>query len=438
MNNKIYVLDTNVLLDDPSAIYDYETHEVMIPLAVLEELDNQKNKTSDIGYNARETSRILDDLRTKGKLNEGIKLENGSTLKIVIDKEELELPPHLSATKYDNRILSTAIDLQKSNSEKEVVMVSNDINLRLIANAFDIKAEDHKGNGIDGEKLYDGYVEINTTSNIIDKFYKDKELNPKELDEDLDEFYPHQMVQLSTTDDKNKSALGRFDGKKIVPLIFDKSTPMGIKPLNREQKFALELLLNDDIKVVTVSGKAGTGKTLLALAAGLQKVTNEKIYERVLIARPVVPMGKDMGYLPGSVEEKLEPWMQPILDNLNLIIHSNEGSYLSIDQLIENNFIQIEALTYIRGRSIPNQYIIIDEAQNLSKHEVKTILTRVGKDSKIILTGDPFQIDNPYLDKVNNGLSQVANHFYEEQLAGHIMLLKGERSEIAQISSDLL
>jgi PhoH-like ATPase len=438
MNNKIYVLDTNVLLDDPSAIYDYENHEVMIPLAVLEELDNQKNKTSDIGYNARETSRILDDLRTKGKLNEGIELENGSSLKIVIDKEELKLPPHLSATKYDNRIISTAIDLQKTNSEKEVIMVSNDINLRLIANAFDIQAEDHKGNGIDGEELYDGYVEINTTSNIIDKFYKDKELNPKELNGDFDEFYPQQMVQLSTTDDKNKSALGRFDGEKIVPLIFDKSTPMGIEPLNREQKFALELLLNDDIKVVTVSGKAGTGKTLLALAAGLQKVTNEKIYERVLIARPVVPMGKDMGYLPGSVEEKLEPWMQPILDNLNLIIHSNEGSYLSIDQLIENNFIQIEALTYIRGRSIPNQYIIIDEAQNLSKHEVKTILTRVGKDSKIILTGDPFQIDNPYLDKVNNGLSQVANHFYEEQLAGHIMLLKGERSEIAQISSDLL
>ncbi|MCF8000368.1 MAG: PhoH family protein [Halanaerobiales bacterium] len=438
MNNKIYVLDTNVLLDDPSAIYDYKEHEVMIPLAVLEELDNQKNKTSDIGYNARETSRILDDLRIKGKLNKGIELENGSSLKIVIDKEKLKLPPHLSATKFDNRILSTAIELKESNPEKEVVMVSNDINLRLIANAFDIQAEDHKSNGIDGEELYDGFIEINTTSSIIDKYYNDKKLDPQELDGDFNELYPHQMVQLSTTDDKNKSALGRFDGKKIVPLIFDKNTPMGIKPLNREQKFALELLLNDDIKVVTVSGKAGTGKTLLALAAGLQKVTNDKIFERVLIARPVVPMGKDMGYLPGSVEEKLEPWMQPILDNLNLIIHSNEGSYLSIDQLIENNFIQIEALTYIRGRSIPNQYIIIDEAQNLSKHEVKTILTRVGKDSKIILTGDPFQIDNPYLDKVNNGLSQVANHFYEEQIAGHIMLLKGERSKIAQIASDLL
>ncbi|MFO7814272.1 MAG: PhoH family protein [Halanaerobiales bacterium] len=436
--NNIYVLDTNVLLDDPRSIYDYVGEQVIIPLPVLEELDNQKNKTSDIGYNARETSRILDKLRTKGKLNEGIELDNGSSLKIVIDKKELKLPPHLSASKYDNRILTTAIDQKESNPEKEVIMVSNDINLRLIANAFDIKAEDHKSNGINGEELYNGFIELNTSSDIIDKYYSEDELNPEELEDDFDKIYPNQMVQLSTLDDKNKSALGRFDGDKIVPLIFDKKAPMGIKPLNREQKFALELLLNEDIKVVTVSGRAGTGKTLLALAAGLQKVTNDKLYERVLIARPVVPMGKDMGYLPGSVEEKLEPWMQPILDNLNLIIHSNEGSYLSIDQLIENNFIQIEALTYIRGRSIPNQFIIIDEAQNLSKHEVKTILTRVGKDSKIILTGDPFQIDNPYLDKVNNGLSQVANHFYEEKVAGHIMLLKGERSEIAQISSDLL
>ncbi len=436
--NNIYVLDTNVLLDDPTAIFDYEKDEVIIPLAVLEELDNQKNKTSDIGYNARETSRLLDELRHKGRLNEGIELDNGSSLKIVIDKEELKLPPHLSATKYDNRILTTAIDLQDSNPEKEVVMVSNDINLRLIANAFDIKAEDHKGNGINGEELYDGFIEIKTKAENIDDFYENEKINPDKLDGDFNELYPNQMVQLSTFDERGKSALGRFDGQNIVPLIFDKKAPMGITALNREQKFAFELLLNDDIRIVTMSGKAGTGKTLLALAAGLQKVTNDKHYDRVLIARPVVPMGKDIGFLPGSMEEKLEPWMQPILDNLNLIIHSNKSSYLSIDQLIENDFIQIEALTYIRGRSIPNQYIIIDEAQNLSKHEVKTILTRAGKDSKIILTGDPFQIDNPYLNKVNNGLSQVANKFYKEQMTGHIMLLKGERSEIAKIASELL
>ena len=436
--NNIYVLDTNVLLDDPTAIFDYEKDEVIIPLAVLEELDNQKNKTSDIGYNARETSRLLDELRHKGRLNEGIELDNGSSLKIVIDKEELKLPPHLSATKYDNRILTTAIDLQDSNPEKEVVMVSNDINLRLIANAFDIKAEDHKGNGINGEELYDGFIEIKTKAENIDDFYENEKINPDKLDGDFNELYPNQMVQLSTFDERGKSALGRFDGQNIVPLIFDKKAPMGITALNREQKFAFELLLNDDIRIVTMSGKAGTGKTLLALAAGLQKVTNDKYYDRVLIARPVVPMGKDIGFLPGSMEEKLEPWMQPILDNLNLIIHSNKSSYLSIDQLIENDFIQIEALTYIRGRSIPNQYIIIDEAQNLSKHEVKTILTRAGKDSKIILTGDPFQIDNPYLNKVNNGLSQVANKFYKEQMTGHIMLLKGERSEIAKIASELL
>src|SRR6056297_1795214 len=436
--NKIFVLDTNVLLDDPRAIFDYQDDEVIIPLAVLEELDNQKKQTSDIGYNARETSRILDELRHKGKLNKGVELDNGGKLKIVIDKKELKLPPHLSATKFDNRIITTAINIVEENPEKDVVMVSNDINLRLIANAFDIEAIDHKGNGINGEELYDGFVEINVKSDLIDKFYEDNELDPELLNEDIKELYPHQMFQLSTLDDNNKSALGRFDGKKLVPLIFDKKAPMGISALNREQKFALELLLNDDIKIVTVSGKAGTGKTLLALAAGMQKVINDKYYNRVLIARPVIPMGKDIGFLPGTMEEKLEPWMQPILDNLNLIIHSNKGSYLSIDQLIENDSIQIEALTYIRGRSIPNQYIIIDEAQNLSKHEVKTILTRAGKDSKIILAGDPFQIDNPYLNKINNGLSQVANHFLEEQIAGHIMLKKGERSEIAKIASDLL
>ena len=436
--DNIYVLDTNVLLDDPQAIFDYENEEVIIPLAVLEELDNQKKQTSDIGFNARETSRILDVLRHKGKLNKGIELENGSSLKIVIDKKELKLPPHLSATKFDNRILTTAIDLQESNPDKNVIMVSNDINLRLIANAFDIEAQDHKGNGIDGEELYDGFIEIKTSKDIINEYFEKEELDPSKLEGDFEKLYPHQMIQLSTMDDSSQSALGRYDGQKIVPLLFDKKAPMGIKALNREQKFAIELLLNDDIRIVTMSGKAGTGKTLLALAAGLQKVVNDKYYDRVLIARPVIPMGKDIGFLPGSVEEKLEPWMQPILDNLNLIIHSNKSSYLSIDQLIENNFIQIEALTYIRGRSIPNQYIIIDEAQNLSKHEVKTILTRAGKDSKIILTGDPFQIDNPYLNKVNNGLSQVANHFHEQQIAGHIMLLQGERSEIAKIASELL
>ncbi|HMA58853.1 MAG TPA: PIN domain-containing protein, partial [Halanaerobiales bacterium] len=264
--NNIYVLDTNVLLDDPTAIFDYEEHEIIIPLAVVEELDNQKRKTSDIGYNARETSRILDELRLKGRLNEGIKLKNGSILKIVIDKKELKLPPHLSASKYDNRILTTAIDLQESNPEKEVIMVSNDINLRLIANAFDLKAEDHRGNGIDGEELYDGFIEIKTKANIIDQFYENQELDPEQLDGDFENLYPHQMIQLSTLDERSKSALARFDGKKIVPLIFDKKAPMGITPLNREQKFAYELLLNDDIRIVTMSGKAGTGKTLLALA----------------------------------------------------------------------------------------------------------------------------------------------------------------------------
>ena len=435
---KIFVLDTNVLLMDPNAIFSFEDNDVVVPLPVVEEIDDQKSKNNDIGYNARETSRILDELREKGDLSKGVKLDNGGCLRIVINGKDLILPKGLSSTKMDNRIISTAIHLQKDNENREIILVSNDINLRIIANAFEIKAEEHKADRIDEENLITGFLDIESNKKLIDKFYNENELKKEEFAKENNvELTYNDFIQLSAVDGSS-TALGRYDGEKMVPLIFSKSHPSGITPLNREQKFAFELLLNDDIQLVTISGKAGTGKTLIALAAGLSKVLNENKYKRLLVARPVIPMGKDMGYLPGSIEEKLQPWMQPIYDNLEFILSQNKNSDYTYDQLIEEDLMQLEALTYIRGRSVPDQFIIVDEAQNLSQHEVKTIVTRAGKGSKIIFTGDPYQIDNPYLNLYKNGLTYLAHKFHDQKIAGHMMLQKGERSPLAKIASDLL
>lgn len=434
---KIYVLDTNVLLDDPEAIFSFEEHDVILPLAIVEEIDAQKCKASSIGYNARETSRILDELRNQGKLNEGVLLENGGTLKILINGKDLILPTGLSSTKMDNRIISCAIHLQEDNGDREVVLISNDINLRLIADAFGLKAEEYKHNRLADTDIYSGSHEIKVVGTIVDKYYQEEELEPDLLEDEVN-LYPNEMIELIAVDQIGKTALGRFNGQKIVPLHFSEKTPWGIKALNKEQRYAMELLLDDDIKLVSLVGKAGTGKTLLALAAGLYKVTDEDIYQRVLVARPVVPMGNDIGFLPGSKEEKMQPWMQPIFDNLEFLINKGKGSSYTYEYLLEKDFIRIEPLTYIRGRSVPDQFIIIDEAQNLTAHEIKTIITRVGKGTKIIFTGDPYQIDNPYLDLHNNGLTHLAHRFHKEKLAGHITLKKGERSELARIASELL
>ncbi|MFW6014864.1 MAG: PhoH family protein [Halanaerobiales bacterium] len=434
---KLFVVDTNVLLDDPKAIFAFEENIVILPLAVVEEIDNQKQRGNSIGHNARETSRILDGLRKKGRLNKGVELEQGGILRIVIDGKDLILPAGLSSTKMDNRIISTAIHLKNDNPEKEVILVSNDINMRLMADAFGLKAEEYLSNRLRDEEIYTGIHEFNVSHDIIDIFYKENSLDISALEIGDVKIYPQEMIQLNAVD-RQSSAIARYDGNKIVPLYHSNVSAWGIKPRNREQKFAMELLLNDSIKMVTLMGKAGTGKTLLALAAGLMKVTDEEAYKRLLVARPIVPMGNDLGYLPGSKEEKLQPWMQPIFDNLELILNTGNSSDFTFEYLVEKNLIQIEALTYIRGRSVPNQYIIVDEAQNLTPHEIKTIITRAGKNTKIVFTGDPYQIDNPYLDLHNNGLTHLANSFHKQEIAGHITLVKGERSELARIASNLL
>ena len=434
---KIFVLDTNVLLNDPRAIYSFEENDVIIPLAVLEEIDNLKTKSSDLGFNARESSRILEEIRSKGNLQKGVELESGGTVKIIINGG-LELPEGLSSSKMDNRIISTAIHLQKENTDKKVIMISDDINLRLICDAYGLEAEEHNSSRLKEEEIYSGFKEISCSASLIDKFFEEEKLSLSDLNQLEDSLYPNEFVQLTADDKNNNTALARFDGDNLVPLRYNKSQPAKIRARNREQQLALELLLDDQIKLVTISGKAGTGKTLLALAAGLSKVVDEQVFSKMLVARPIQPMGKEMGFLPGDVEEKMGPWMQPIFDNLDFIVHRNKDARFAYQKLLDKDLIQIEALTYIRGRSVPAQYIIIDEAQNLSLHEVKTIVTRAGEDSKLIFTGDPFQIDNPYLNFHKNGLNYLAHKFHEQKIAGHVMLKEGERSELAEIASDLL
>ncbi|MFW5962200.1 MAG: PhoH family protein [bacterium] len=442
---KTFILDTNVLLLDPNAIFAFEDNNVVIPLAVIEEIDDKKTRQDMVGFNARETSRRLDQLRKKGALNEGVTLEHGGILTVVADQHDVEISnklPHYN--KMDNRILRVALNLKRNlNDSSKIIVVSKDMNLRIKADVLALEAEDYKKNQINFDTLFSGHqVYSNISSKDIDDFYKQDFLSIDKLcKEDRNkEFFPHEFATLNNG---NKSAIARFDSVKkgFMPLVFEKISPWGIRPRNREQKFALELLLNDNIKLVTLIGKAGTGKTLLALAAGLYKVLEEEQYTKLSVARPIVPMGNDIGYLPGDKEEKLRPWMQPIYDNLEYLFDEafdEETRDSCFDFVEEKKFIEVEALSYIRGRSIPNHFIIIDEAQNLSQHEIKTIVTRVGINSKIIFTGDPYQIDSPYLDRRTNGLTYLAQKFKDKKIAGHITLEKGERSELAEIASKVL
>jgi PhoH-like ATPase len=437
---KTFVLDTNVLLHDPKAIFKFKDNDIILPITIVEELDRFKKLSEMTGRNARQVSRTLDELRTKGRLTEGISLDNGGLLRVVsCDRDTLkQLPYLLDGKENDNAILAVALK-QKENCQCNVVLVSKDTNLRIKADALGLEAQDYENDKVDFEGLYTGEAEILVESESIDEFFKQHSLD---LDRSV---YPNQALTLVDINNASHTALGIVSDRRVVPL--SKTATMGVSrihPRNREQKFALELLLRDDIALVTLVGKAGTGKTLLAIAAGLFKAIDEKIYTRLLIARPVVPMGKDIGYLPGDIKEKLTPWMQPLYDNFDLIFTNQDPlgkpNYWrsGYQELLDRGLLQIEPLTYIRGRTIPQQFAIIDEAQNLTPHEVKTILTRAGEGTKIVLTGDPEQIDNPYVDAASNGLTYVVEKFKHEPLAGHITLTKGERSPLAERAAMLL
>jgi PhoH-like ATPase len=436
---KTYILDTNVLLHDPQAIFRFDDNDLVIPITVIEEIDRFKKDQSEIGRNARQISRLLDGFRKQAHLIEGVTLEKGGVLKVAIFTEEAlkRLPPELRSDQGDNRILAVALKM-KEQSKFPVVFVTKDTNLRIKADAVGLPAEDYESDKVSIDELYSGTAQLMVEKEEVDRFYGQGYIDSPE------EFLPNQFVTLVEAANPSHTALCRYQStlRRLVPLIRPpKEGVWGIHSRNREQQFAFDLLLNDDVQLVTLVGKAGTGKTLLAIAAGLLKSADEGSYSRLLVSRPIFPMGRDLGFLPGDVEEKLAPWMQPIFDNVELLLGSVEERgkrKRGYKELVDMGILEIEPLTYIRGRSIPKQYMIVDEAQNLTPHEIKTIITRAGEGTKIVLTGDPYQIDNPYVDSSSNGLAYVVEKFKGQEISGHVTLTKGERSCLAELAANLL
>lgn len=432
---KKIVLDTNVILFDALAVSKFLNSEIHIPFAVIEEIDRFKRDLGENGRNARHFSRHMDILRSKGSLAKGVEVEKtGSKVFVTTDMPDKGLPEGFDTNIADNRILGTALALKESSPDVEVELVTKDINLRLKADVFGIDAKDYEPESVPFEEMYSGVAEIDVEPSIIDSFYKEKAV---EVESQL---VSNQYVVLRDASNANHSAIGRFDQNlgAVVTLISPADSIWGIHPRNVEQSFALDCLLNDEIKFVTLVGKAGTGKTLLALAAGLSKTLDEGVFQRLLVSRPIFPMGRDIGYLPGDVEQKLNPWMQPIFDNVEFLMGADQKAAGRAQELINQGMLNIEPLTYIRGRSIPNQYLIVDEAQNLSPHEIKTIVTRAGSGTKVVLTGDPYQIDNPYVDSANSGLTYSVERFKGQRISSHVTLSKGERSELAELAANIL
>ena len=438
MNTKILVLDTNVLLTDSNCIFNLSDGDIAIPLKVLDEIDKHKKRQDSVGVHARSIIRKLDELREQGNLFEGVSLENGKLF--VKGFDPFKLPDDLDIENPDNQIIATALSLKEENKKSNVTMISRDINMRVKCDALGIDCEDYSSDQVidDIEVLYTGITEHLVDDQTIDSVYKDEAVYLEKEDISVE---PNQFVMLISNSNDKKTALVRFLSYNAPLKKIDsyKKGIWGVRPKNKEQNFALDLLMNPDIPLVTIIGKAGSGKTLLALAAGLQQcfgeTANDCNYSRVIVTKPVEPVGKDIGFLPGTMEEKMLPWLAPIQDNLKNLMGNDK---ITLDMYIDEGKIEIEAMTFIRGRSIANAFIIIDEAQNMTKHEIKTVLTRVGEGTKIVLTGDIEQIDNVYLDETTNGLTYVIDRFKEQNSSGHITLIKGERSKIATLASKLL
>lgn len=459
---KNFVFDTNVLLHDPRAIFKFGDNDVVIPIYVIEEIDTFKKQMSELGRNAREASRLLDRYRERGDLREGVALESGGTIRVLMTSKSLD-NAFLHSDKKDNLILAVALDLKDAEQDKPCILITKDTNMRVRANALGLASENFEEQDVSVSELYPGACELFVPEELINQMHDEGEVVIDAADyaprisgsahagagEPMERFYANEYALLRSTGPGNQNSLARIpsDGvegpnrARLKPMRPIQQAVWGVKPRNKEQTFALDALLNDDIKVVTMIGKAGTGKTLLAIAAGLRKVTDERVYNRLVVSRPVIPMGRDLGYLPGTVEEKLHPWMQPIFDNVEHLMgitRADKRAGRGARELMDMGIIEIEPLTYIRGRSMPNLFLIVDEAQNLSPHEVKTIMTRMGEGAKIVLTGDPYQIDNPYVDSESNGLTYVVSKFAGEPLAATMTLFKGERSRLAELSANLL
>jgi len=448
---RVYVLDTNVLLYDANSLNVFDEHDLVIPITVVEELDRFKKDLNDTGRNARNVSRQLDRLRKKGSLSTGVDLSQGGSVRISMPRGDEVLPAGFGGSSNDNLILATVLDLARRHAEGQVVLVTRDTNMRIKADALGIPAEDYEHAHIDIDETYSGTCELALPGEIISAAYDQGWAGMTAEEAEENGLVSHQFVVARNVENPGQTALLRYDQRRARLRLVGrhKEGVWGIFARNKEQLFALDLLLDDSVSMVTLDGVAGTGKTLLAIACGLKMVADEQRYRRLLVSRPIFPLGRDLGFLPGDIGEKLNPWMKPIFDNLELLLGSaderadrgprsssrNAPSYVP---LLDQGILEVEPLTYIRGRSLPRQYLVVDEAQNLTPHEVKTVVTRAGEGTKVVLTGDPYQIDNPYVDATSNGLTYVVERFKDSPAAGHVTLRKGERSQLAELAARLL
>lgn len=439
MAKRKYVIDTSVYLTDYQSITRFGEHDIIVPLKVLEEIDKHKKRQDSVGSNARNIVRFFDKLREKGTLHEGVSLGEEKGTVYVRGYDASFIPADLDNKNADHIIIATALTVREESPE-EVVLITRDIQLRVICDSLGLRCEGYDSDQVveDAGKLYDGFVEIVVPDSVVDDFY---EKQPVYVDNSMigeQILHNNQFVLLISEADPKKTALAFFQwyDSPIREIIRYKGGIWGVSARNKEQAFALDMLLNPDIPLVSVVGKAGSGKSLLSLAAGLEQVVGvESRYKRLIVSRPVQPMGKDIGFLPGDMNEKMIPWLMPVQDNLQFLMGDDRST---LEMYVEKGTIEIEALTYIRGRSISNAFIIIDECQNLSAHEIKTIITRVGENTKIVFTGDIEQIDNVYVDATTNGLSYVVEKMKDQEISGHITLKKGERSKVASIAAAIL
>jgi len=444
MAKKNYLLDTSVYLTDADAVFRFDNHDIFIPLKVLEEIDKHKKRQDSVGSNARRIIRTLDELRKTGDLQKGVRLGKGKGIVKVMSYASLSgsiFPPDLDIRIPDHVILATAKAIQHEQPNRKMIVVSRDINMRVICDSIGMIAEDYitEKAAESSDQLYSGFVEHLVDDQIIDRFYDSEDILIEE-DEVNELWHPNQFLMMVSNANEKKTALARFQSHHmpLKKIIHDKLPDWNINSRNKEQAFAMDLLMDPNIKIVSLIGRAGSGKTLMAIAAGLQQTiglrSENNHYSRLIVSRPVQPLGKDIGFLPGTMEEKMLPWLMPIQDNLKFLM----GDRTSLEMYMEKGKIEIEALTYIRGRSIANAFVVIDEAQNLTKHEIKTIITRIGDGTKIILTGDIEQIDNIYVNETSNGLAHSIESFKQYPIAGHVTFRKGERSELATLASKVL
>jgi len=427
---KIYILDTNVLIHDPKALFAFKNNEVVIPLVVLDELDKKKVGPDEVARHARMAIRSLDNMRSKGSIHKGVSTDAGGTIRVEINHKE-SVPTDLDPNRVDNRIISVALGINKENPNKKVIVISKDINLRVKCDALNVYAEDYNTDSVASSPslIYTGTDELVVSSEDINALHDIGYIDARVR------LCENQYVLLKSETSPKHSGMAKFCNGYLVKMAAHNNV-WGIGPKNKEQAFALDALFDPNISLVTIMGRAGSGKTLLSAAAGLAQLLDQHVYKRLLMTRPIVPLGRDIGFLPGDKDEKMKPWMAPLQDNLDLLFSEKGGNMLEMYK--DQGIISVEALTYIRGRSIPKSYIIIDEAQQLTRHEIKTIITRVGEGSKVVLTGDIMQIDTPYIDSVDNGLSYAVEQFKNEPMAAHITLTKGERSDLATKAAELL